>query len=97
MLNNGVTENQRVICFRLAVHFNRLGIPFDIALAALSEWARKNRPANGKRRITAKEVRAQADGAYRKAYSNCGCEDAAVGPFCSRECPLATQRDRGRG
>ncbi len=35
MLSNGVSHYQRVSCFRLAVHFKRLGLPFDVALAAL--------------------------------------------------------------
>ncbi len=93
MLNEGVTGNQRVLCFRLAVHFNRLGIPFDITVAALKEWARKNHPGDGKRRITDREIRDQADSAYRKAYRGCGCSEAAVIPFCDRECPLAGRVD----
>ena len=35
MLQNGVSLYQRVSCFRLAVHSKRLGLPFDVAVAAL--------------------------------------------------------------
>ena len=49
MLHDGVGQYQRVSCFRLAVHFKRLGLPFDFAVAALKMWALKNRPKNGKR------------------------------------------------
>ncbi len=88
MLNDGVTENQRVACFRLAVHLNRLGVPFDITIAALRHWAGKNRPAGGKRVITDAEIEQQADSAYKRAYRGFGCDEAAVRPFCSPECPL---------
>ena len=88
MLNEGVTDNQRVACFRLAIHFNRLGVPFDITVAALGEWARKNKPTNGKGVITGAEIEKQADWAYKKAYRGFGCDEPAVKPFCSPECPL---------
>ena len=89
MLNEGVTENQRVACFRLAIHFNRLGLPFDITVAALREWAHKNHPADGKQTIADAEVVEQADWAYKKAYRGFGCDEPAVRPFCSDECPLS--------
>ena len=91
MLNDGVTENQRVACFRLAIHFNRLGIPFDITVAALNEWARKNRPADGKRTITDAEIAEQADWAYKKAYRGFGCDEPAVKAFCAPDCPLCAR------
>ena len=96
MLNDGVTDNQRVACFRLAIHFNRLGVPFDITVAALEVWARKNHPAKSKRTITEQEVREQADSAYKKAYRSFGCRDAAVMPFCEPECPLFQKVNDGR-
>ncbi|MBT4817121.1 MAG: hypothetical protein HN742_15130 [Lentisphaerae bacterium] len=88
MLNEGVTENQRVACFRLAIHFNRLGIPFDITVAALSRWAQKNKPTDDKGVITATEIKKQADCAYKKSYRSFGCDEPAVKPFCSAECPI---------
>ena len=98
MLNDGVTENQRVACFRLAIHFNRLGVPFDIAVAALREWAQKNKPTDGRGIITAVEIQGQADCAYKRAYRGFGCEEPAVKPFCAAECPLWDRaRNGGHG
>ena len=94
MLNEGVTENQRVACFRLAIHFNRLGVPFDITVAALGEWARKNKPTNGKGVITGAEIEKQADWAYKRAYRGFGCSDPAVRAFCSAECPVRWRLNR---
>lgn len=90
MLNDGVTANQRVACFRLAIHLNRLGVPFDITVAALKEWAKKNRPTDGKSPISESEVKGQAESAYKKAYRGFGCSEAAVRPFCDRECSLCS-------
>jgi len=54
MLSEGVTANQRVACFRLAVHLKKAGVPSDIARASLQAWAMKNRPEDGKRVLTVK-------------------------------------------
>ncbi|MBT3379375.1 MAG: hypothetical protein HN742_26485 [Lentisphaerae bacterium] len=100
MLSEGVTDNQRVACFRLAIHFNRLGLPFDITVIALRAWAQKNRPTGVKRTITDAEVERQADSAYKKAYRGFGCDELAVRPFCASECPLSsrhTQADTASG
>ena len=35
MLQGGVSKNQRCVCFRLAVHLKRLGIPLDGSIALL--------------------------------------------------------------
>jgi hypothetical protein len=88
MLREGVTANQRVSCFRLAVHLKKAGIPRDIAAASLRAWALKSRPSNGKRVLTEVEVDEQIAAAYGKDYRGCGCEDAAVRPFCDHACPL---------
>jgi hypothetical protein len=88
----GVRENQRVSCFRLAVHLQRLGLPFDIAVAALEEWARKNHPTEDKRIITTTEIKAQASSAYLKKYCGCGCEDPAVAPYCDPLCAVRSSR-----
>jgi len=88
MLAEGVPDQQRVRCFRLAVDLKRAGVPFDLAVTLLQAWARKNRPQNGKRIITNKEIQAQAKGAYEKPYRSCGCEDPAVAPYCDDGCPL---------
>jgi TOTE conflict system, Archaeo-Eukaryotic Primase domain len=88
ILADGVTANQRVTCFRLAVGLKRAGLPFDSAIAVLSDWATRNRPVNGKKIITKHEVTAQAACAYDKAYRACGCEDPAIQPFCESTCRI---------
>jgi hypothetical protein len=88
MLAEGVTQHQRVACFRLALHVKRAGIPQDIGTAALMAWATKNRPKDGNRVITEAEIIEQAACAYDKPYRSCGCEEPAVMPFCEPACPL---------
>jgi len=92
MLAEGVCDLQRVSCFRLAVDLKRAGFPFDLAVTLLQAWTRKNRPQNGKRILTAKEVQKQAEDAYEKPYRSCGCEDPAVAPYCDERCPLHAAR-----
>lgn len=88
MLAEGVTANQRVSCFRLAVQLKRVGIPCDVTVAALMTWAGKNRPTDGKQIITESEIREQATSAYNGSYRCCGCEDPAVKLFCDPTCPV---------
>ncbi len=95
MLAEGVTHDQRVACFRLSVHFKRQGVPFDIAVAALREWSKKNRPSGGKRTITATEIKAQAASAFDKDYRGCACDDPAIAPFCVPTCPIAIKTAQG--
>jgi len=90
MLAEGVTKNQRVACFRLAVNLKKAGIPRDVAVAALQAWGRKNRPHNGKRIITEVELIEQTTRAYAGSYRGCGCEEPAVMPYCHPDCPLNT-------
>lgn len=94
MLIEGVMENQRVACFWLAVQFKKAGIPQDIAVASLVAWSAKNRPRDGRRIITPNEVAAQVSYAYSRSYRGCGCESAAVRPFCNNRCPLYRRGDR---
>ena len=88
LLSEGVTENQRVICFRLAVHLRRLGFPSDLTCETLKAWARKNRPSHGKRILTDQEVQEQTAWAYSKNYRSYGCEDPAIRKYCIDECPV---------
>ena len=88
MLREGVTDNQRDSCFRLAVNLKRAGVPEDMALAVLTLWARKNRPPGHKTIIRAAEIASQTRDAYKGTYRSCGCDHAAVKPFCSSDCPL---------
>jgi len=93
ILTNGITQYQRVSCFRLAVHFKRLGLPFDIAVAALKTWALKNKPLKNKRIIPDSEILSQASYAYSKSYVGYGCDSEAVKPFCEPSCPVKQWRE----
>jgi len=88
MLHNGVKQHQRDSCFRLSVHLKRLGLPYDLAVAALKVWALKNQPEDGKRVITEHEIVEQTSYAFRKGYRGYGCSSAAVAPFCEKDCPV---------
>jgi len=73
ILKNGVSQYQRVSCFRLAVHLKMTGIPEDIAKVVLTVWASKNQPKHGKRTITETEIIEQVSYAYSKNYRGYGC------------------------
>jgi len=88
MLNEGVRENQRVSCFRLALHLRRLGIPYDLVIATLAAWRDKNRPNEGRRIITTSEVRQQVTSAFTKDYKGMGCQEPAMSEFCDESCAL---------
>ena len=88
MLKNGVDSFQRVSCYRLAVRLKQLGLPFDIAVAALNAWAQKNRPIGGKRIITSKEIESQTSCAYQNNNTGFGCSDPAVSSYCDKDCPV---------
>ncbi len=93
MLAEGVTENQRVACFRLGVSLKKAGLPQDLAVTALRAWASKNKPTDGKRIITDEEIAEQVGSAYAKGYRSCGCDEPAVAAYCSDICPLHQKRD----
>ena len=99
MLAEGVTEYQRVACFRLANHLRKSGLPEELARGVLETWAAKNRPSDGKRVITKTEVLKQTRSAYSRDPVGCGCEEPAVMPYCDPSCPLqkAAPRPQGRG
>lgn len=88
MLQNGVSRYQRVSCFRLAVHLKRLGLPYDVAVAALKTWALKNRPKKGRQVIAEHEIINQTSYAFSKDYRGYGCSSEAVAPFCHSYCPI---------
>lgn len=88
MLDEGVSSNQRVACFRLAIHLKRSGIPYDLALVTLKAWALKNYPTNGKRIITESEIETQSKYAYTRSYRGFGCEDPAIAAYCDSNCPV---------
>jgi len=86
MLSEGVVSNQRTSCFRLAVQLKKAGLPYDLAVVVLRAWAAKNRPENGARTITDREIQSQASDAYLKEYRSCGCEDPALARYCDSAC-----------
>lgn len=89
MLSEGVTEQQRVACFRLAVHLCRIGVPEDLALVLLEAWADKNEPTGGKRTITPQEIASQTRCGYSGQYTGYGCDDPAIAQYCDGQCPVA--------
>lgn len=91
MLDEGVTEHQRVSCFRLAVHLHRLGFPEDMAFEMLVRWAKKNRPVNGNRVITREEIEQQTRDGYSGRYRGYGCEDPMIARYCGDACPFRKQ------
>ena len=91
MLSEGVSEYQRVACFRLGLHLRKAGLPEDIAIAALDAWAEKNRPRSNKRILTHAEIIEQTGHAFAGGYRGCGCEDPAIVPFCDARCPLKSR------
>ena len=92
MLRSGVSQYQRVSCFRLAVHLKRLGLPFDLTISALKAWSRKNRSNNGKGVITENEIIEQTKCAFNKDYRGYGCNSVAVAPFCNSDCPIRARK-----
>jgi hypothetical protein len=96
MLAEGVTCFQRVSCFRLAVHLKRNGIPHDLAAVVLKAWAKRNRPTNGKRIITDREIDYQTRCAFERPYRGFGCEHAAMAAYCHPDCPLHRHAVGGR-
>ena len=94
MFQDGVSQYQRVNCFRLAVHLKRVGLPFDLAVAVLKTWALKNQPSHGKGVIRDDEILSQTSFAYKGAYSGYGCESPAVEPYCVDSCPVFKWKTR---
>lgn len=90
ILAEGVQDNQRVACFRVAVGLRKAGIPQDLAVETLKAWAGKNQPQPPKQVIGNEEIRSQVSGAYMKKYRGLGCEDPAIAVFCDPDCPVRT-------
>ena len=96
MLQNGVTYNQRVCCFRLAVQLRRIGLPYDATVSVLKTWSLKNKPEERKRIITDNEIMEQASSAYRNYYNACGCETPEMAQFCSPDCFLMRKQPNNK-
>lgn len=94
MLAEGVTEQQRVVCFRLAVHLWRIGVPEDLARVLLGAWAKKNQPTCGKRVITPEEIASQTRDGYSGRYRGYGCADPVIAQYCEGRCPVLKNKPR---
>lgn len=94
MLSEGVTDYQRVACFRLAVHLKKIELPYDVALVVLKTWAQKNRPSHRKQVITQAEIIEQVSYAYEKEYRGYGCGSTALEPFCTDDCPVKQKKEQ---
>ena len=92
ILEEGVTFDQRVACFRIAVHFKRIGLPYELAVAALSEWSKRNKPIEYKRIITENEIEEQVMWAYKKDYTGYGCQEPVIRAFCDPSCQVRYKR-----
>jgi hypothetical protein len=92
ILYQGVTFNQRVVCFRIAVHLKRVGMPYDLTIATLLNWRLKNRPQENKRIITSDEIKEQVKWAYKKSYTGYGCQEPVVNHFCDPGCKVNLQK-----
>lgn len=92
ILQEGVSDYQRVTCFRLVVHLRNIGFPRHLTVVALEEWASRNKPAEGRSILTESEVGDQVKAAYRNGYSSYGCEDPMINRFCEPTCPITLKR-----
>ena len=72
----------------MAVHLKRIGLPYDVAIAALKVWSRKNTPREGKQIITESEIVKQTSYVFNKDYRSYGCNSEAMAPFCVTDCPV---------
>ena len=93
ILSEGVTFDQRICTFRLAVNLKKAGLPLDLTILTLTAWSQKNRPQNGKSIITEIEIKSQAEYAYQKNYRGCGCQETVISHFCDGNCPLASHKN----
>lgn len=92
MLDTGVTQYQRLACFRIAISLKQTGVSFDRAVSTLKAWAPRNRPGSDKRIITEREIISQTQSAYTGGYTSIGCECPSVMPFCDPNCPVRNKK-----
>lgn len=84
----GVTENQRVICFRLAISLCAAGFDESMAKDVLFSWSSRNTPKNGKTIITKEEIIEQCRSGFSTNHTSYGCSDFAIIPYCDKDCHL---------
>jgi hypothetical protein len=93
ILCEGVTFDQRVACFRIAVNLKRVGLPEELVVVVLNYWRLKNKPLENKGIITQIEIKEQVRWAYEKNYTGYGCQETVVKYFCVPECNIIRQRN----
>lgn len=84
----GVTFDQRIACFRIAVNLKRVGLPKELVIVILNYWRLKNKPLENKGIITPDEIKEQKRWAYLKDYKGCGCEEPIIKSFCNQTCRI---------
>jgi len=89
----GVSSNQRVVCFRLGISLKAMGLSYEMAAAVLNTWALRNRPIDEKQIISWKEIASQTADAY-KEYQSYGCEDPTVQEYCQPDCHIKRSQCR---
>ncbi|MCF8260885.1 MAG: hypothetical protein K9J12_08935 [Melioribacteraceae bacterium] len=93
ILENGVTQNQRIACFRLATALKKTGLSEEHSLKILIQWSHKNKPQNRQRIISTNEIIEQTEWGYKPKYNSYGCEDEVIKSFCSSECNIQRKFD----
>ncbi|MBK8946330.1 MAG: hypothetical protein IPM32_13825 [Ignavibacteriae bacterium] len=88
ILRDGVTFDQRITCFRLAINLKRIGTSKGKVIEILNDWKQKNKPINGKKIITREEIIEQVKWAYIKDYKGYGCEAPIIKSFCDSKCKI---------
>jgi len=96
ILCQGVSFDQRVACFRIAVNLKRVGLPEEFSVEVLNNWRVKNKPINNKRIITQREIKNQVGWAYKKNYNGIGCEEPIINSFCNSKCKLRQKNNNMR-
>lgn len=88
LLRQGVTFDQRVACFRIAVHLKRIGLPQDAVESLLMTWRFRNQPKPPRQILRADEVKEQVTWAFKKDYRGYGCQEAVIQHVCDATCPI---------
>ena len=84
----GVSQFQRIICYRLAVHLCSAGFDQILSQEILKVWATRNTPIDGKGIIKDSEIIAQCNDGFKDKNTSYGCGQPEISPYCSNECRL---------
>jgi hypothetical protein len=84
----GVSQLQKVRCFRLAIHLCSAGFDQIMSQEILKIWATRNTPINGKTIIKDSEIIAQCNDGFKENHTSYGCGTPETRPYCSKTCKL---------